>query len=119
MGLDRLRIGTLLLLGFGTVALLVAVLVGVVWLGMGQAEDAVGAEPPAELEDAVRGLVQRAVPDLRAEVVERGMDRADIGLNLRDQLLDAAILGRIEQCAAGRATRRFDLADHPREALLV
>eukprot|EP01034_Spumella_vulgaris_P002036 gene2036-2650_t len=40
MGLDRLRIGTLLLLGFGTVALLVAVLVGVVWLGMGQAEDA-------------------------------------------------------------------------------
>ena len=40
MGLDRLRIGTLLLLGFGTVALLVALLVGVVWLGMGQAEDA-------------------------------------------------------------------------------
>lgn len=86
---------------------------------MSKTEHAVGAEPPAQFEDPVRGRIKRAVPDLRAQIVKRGMDRADLGFGARDKFLDAAILCRVEQGAAGRAARRLDLGDHPAKARLV
>jgi methyl-accepting chemotaxis protein len=62
MGLDRLRIGTLLLLGFGLVVALVALLVSVVWLGVGQAEDAyrVAVASVTGLEQAQKAPLLRA-----------------------------------------------------------
>jgi len=67
----------------------------------------------------VRGLVKRAVADLRAEIVERCVDRADIGVGACDQILDRAILCRVQQRAAGRAARRVDLRHQPRKPRLV
>ena len=86
---------------------------------MGEAEDAVSAEPPAQLEDAVRGLIERAVPDLRAEIVERGMDWADVAFGAGNQFLDRAVLCRVEQGARSAAARRLDLLHQSRQSRLV
>jgi methyl-accepting chemotaxis protein len=63
MGFDRLRIGTRLVMAFGTLALLVAVLMAVAWLGMQHAEAAYTTALAAGqgLEAAQRLPMERAV----------------------------------------------------------
>lgn len=70
MGFDRLRIGTRLMLAFGALALLVAVLVAVGWLGIRQAEAAYGAALAAGqgLGDAQRLAMERAVQAAHAQL---------------------------------------------------
>jgi len=111
MGLDRLRIGTLLLLGFGTVALLVAVLVGVVWLGMGQAEDAYRTAVAS-----VSGLEQaQKLPLLRAADQAHGLlQNMRVWLVVGFGVLRSAIVSPLQQAlliaetvAAGDLSQEF------------
>ena len=81
---------------------------------VGQPEHAIGAQPPTQFKRTVRGIGQGAGADLRAEIVERAGNRADIGFDARHKFLNRAIVRRVEQGAAGAAARCFDCADQPR-----
>ena len=54
-------------------------------------------------------MVLAAVADLRAQVEQRHADRADLGLDVGDQFLDAVFFHRIEHEAGGRAAFGLDL----------
>ena len=49
-----------------------------------------GRHAPAQLERLVAGLGKRPVADLRAQVVDHHIDRADVRLDRGDSLLDGA-----------------------------
>ncbi len=84
-----------------------------------QAEQAEGGHAPAHLELLQRGAGQAAVADLRAQVEHRHRDRADVGLDVGDELLDAAFFHRVEHEAAGRAALGPDLGHQPVQPGLV
>ena len=58
---------------------------------MGETEDTIAAQPPAQLKSAMRRIVQRAVPDLRTQIVKHGFNRADVLFNPLNQFLYRAI----------------------------
>ena len=86
---------------------------------MRQPEQAEAAQPPAQFEGPVRGVAERAIPDLRAEIVEHGVDRPDVALDAVDQFLDRAIRRRVEQSARGLAAVLLDRVDQPGQPRFV
>ena len=84
-----------------------------------QAEEAEGGHAPADLECLQGGAGQAAVADLRTQVEQRHADRADLGLDVGDQLLDAALFDRIEHEAGGRTAFGLDLGHQPVQPGLV
>jgi hypothetical protein len=58
-------------------------------------------------------LAKTPVADLRAQVEHRHADRADVGLDSLDQLLDAAVFDRVEHEAGGRPAAGLDLGHQP------
>ena len=82
-------------------------------------KQAEGSQPPAQLEDLVAGLRERPVADLRAQVVDRRLDRADVGLDRGDSLLYGVGCHGVQQ-ETGRGTAvRDDPCDRAVQALFV
>ena len=66
---------------------------------LGHAEQAKAGHSPPQLESFERRVIQRAVTDLSAEVIQHGIDRTD-GLDLFNHVLQRAIIHRIQQMPA-------------------
>jgi hypothetical protein len=66
-----------------------------------------------------QGAGQAAVADLRTPVERRARTRVDAGLDVGEQLLDAALFPGIEQVAAGRAALRLDLGRQAVQPCLI
>ena len=62
---------------------------------------------------------QAAVADLRTQVERRARNRADAGLDVGDQLLDASLFHGIEQVAPGRAALSLDLGPQTVQPCLI
>ena len=77
------------------------------------------ADPPAQFKGLERRVCQRSVTDLRAEIIDQDVDRADIRFDIFDQFLDRPLIHGVEQMARCLATRRLDLGDHPVESVQI
>jgi hypothetical protein len=76
--------------------------------GGGETKQAERAKTPARLECLGRGVLQRSITDLGAEVVDGDFDRADVGLDRGDSSLDAVGLDGVEKKARCRTSVGVD-----------
>lgn len=79
----------------------------------------VNSRAPSHLEGLQRGVSETPVADPSAQIADCGFDRADLGLDVGDQVLGAVVFDHIDAVAARGAALGPNLGHQPVAPCLV